>query len=61
MKVGRKMLFEKVEKFATLLSFLPIATDQIELFETGENHVHIKIKDEEGDIYEFTCTVAKVE
>jgi len=53
------MGFEKVEKFAALLSFLPINAEQIELFETSENHVHIKMKDEEGDIYEFTCTAAK--
>ena len=55
------MGFEKVEKFAALLSFLPIDAEQIELFETSENHVHIKLKDEEGDIYEFTCTASKAE
>lgn len=53
------MGFEKVEKFATLLSFLPIDAEQIELFDTSENHVYIRLKDEEGDIYEFTCTAAK--
>ena len=53
------MGFEKVEKFAALLSFLPIDAEQIELFEANDNYVHIKMKDEEGDIYEFTCTAAE--
>ena len=56
-----EMAFEKVEKFATLMSFLKIQKNNIQIFEITENYVHLKMTDEEGDIYEFTFTAGASE
>lgn len=49
--------FEKVEKFATLMSFLKIKKENVHIFEITEHYVHLKMVDEAGDIYEFTYTM----
>lgn len=55
-EMKESMAFEKIEKFAMLMAFVQMEQKNVELFEMGENHVHIKMRDEEGDKYEFTFT-----
>lgn len=55
-EMKENMAFEKIEKFAMLMAFVQMEQKNVELFEMGENHVHIKMRDEEGDKYEFTFT-----
>lgn len=58
---NERLADEKIEKFAMLMSHLRIRKENMQIFEIGTNHVHVKMTDEEGDKYEFTFTSAKSE
>lgn len=60
-EMNEQLAAEKIEKFALLMSHLKIKKEDMQLFEIGKKHVHIKMLDEEGDMYEFTFTSANGE